>query len=58
MVRIKVAVFPWYLFSSNFCGWSVFGDDISGGELFKALSSTLDQFPPVGIFDWEHGADL
>lgn len=27
-------------------------DEISCGELFKALSSTLDQFPLVGIFDW------
>lgn len=31
-------------------------DGISGGELFKALSSTLGQFPPFGIFDWENGA--
>lgn len=29
-------------------------DEISVGELFKALISTLDQFPLVDIFDWEN----
>lgn len=33
-------------------------DDIPASELFKALSSTLGQFPPVGILDWENGGPI
>lgn len=41
--------FLWFLWMIRLC------DDIWCGELFTALSSTLGQFPPVGIFDWENG---
>lgn len=56
-------VVSWYLFFSHLisadspltCVCVYVSDDILGGELFKAISSTLGQFSPLGIFDWENG---
>lgn len=42
-----------FFFPSQFLCMVHLSDEILDGKLLKLLSSTLGQFPPVGIFDLE-----